>query len=143
MATVAAHGTPRGSNGITQIMENSVRQALPSQRGHNANGFVPDLKSEIPLKETTDSESAAFMAADLRKKAETCLSPILPFSPWVGLGNDFRYVSVIPLPRPGLPWGFTLDTRGNLPTRATLGRRQAYAQQALLSASGIGKGYVT
>ena len=30
----------------------------------------------------------------------------------------FRHISVIALPRPGLPWGFTLDTRGTLPKRA-------------------------
>lgn len=30
----------------------------------------------------------------------------------------FRHIFVIALPRPGLRWGFTLDTYGTLPTRA-------------------------
>jgi hypothetical protein len=102
MSRVSTHGTPKRGNGITEIMENSVRQAIPRQRGHDINGFVPDLKSEIPPKETADPESAAFMAVDLRKEPETILSSILPFAPWGGHGTEFHHISVTALPGPEL-----------------------------------------
>jgi hypothetical protein len=125
-------------------MENSVSQALPKQSGWNVYSLVPDVESEISPKEAADPESAVFMAIDLRKEAETSPSSTSLFPPWVGLGNDFRHISVTALPRPGLPWVFTLDTRGTLPTHATLGRRQTYAQRAVPSSgSGIAMGYVT
>jgi hypothetical protein len=104
VSRVSAYGTPRRGNGITEIVENSVRRALPRQRGHDINGVIPDLKSEIPPKETTDPESAAFMAVDLRKEPETILSSILPFSPWGGHGNDFHHISVTALPPLAYQW---------------------------------------
>ena len=134
---MSVHGTPRRGNGITEIVENSVRRALPRQRGYDINGLVPDLKSEIPPKETADPESAVFMTTDLRKEAETSLFSTSPFPSWVGLGNDFRHISVIALPRLGLPRGVTRDT---LPTLATHGRPGETRRGALLNPYGQGVG---
>ena len=128
---MSAFGTRRRGNAVTDIMRKLFHMVLTKPSSRNVYNLVPDLESEITPKETADPESAAFMAVDLRKEPETILSSILPFSPWGGHGNDFRHISVIALPRPGLPWGFTLDTRATLPTLATHG--QARRRQAWLS----------
>jgi hypothetical protein len=78
---VAAHGTPRRGNGITEIAENSIRQALPKPSTTNVHGLDPDLESEIMPKETADSESAVIMAAELREEAEMNLFSTMLFPP--------------------------------------------------------------
>jgi hypothetical protein len=50
--------------------------------------------------EAADPESAARIATNPQKTAETSLSLTSPFPPWVGLGNDFRHIFVIALPGP-------------------------------------------
>ena len=106
-------------NTITEIMENSVSQALPKENGWNVDGLVPAIERGISPKIAADSESAVFMATNPQKTAETSLSSTSPFPPWVGLGNDFRHISVIALPRPSLPMAATNATHANLPTRGT------------------------
>jgi hypothetical protein len=132
-------------------MENSVSQALPKESGWNVDGLVPAIERGISPKVAADSESAVFMATNPQKAVETSLSSTSPFPPWVGLGNDFRHISVIALLGPGLPWGFTLATRDTPSTRATFGQGQRGRAWRfrniwgflLLSFVGIGMGHVT
>jgi len=103
VSRVPAHDTPNRGNGITEIVENSVSQALPEQSGRNVYSLVPDVESEISPRVAADPESTAFMATNLQKAAETSLPSTSPFSRRGGHGNDYRHISVTALPRPRLP----------------------------------------
>jgi len=81
MSRVSAHGTPKRGNGITEIAENSIRQALPKPSTTNVHDLDPDLESEIMPKETADPESAVIMAAELREEAEMSLFSTMLFPP--------------------------------------------------------------
>ena len=80
MSKVSTHGTLGRGNGITEIAENSVSQALTEQSGRNVYSLVPDVESEISPRVAADPESAAFMATNLQKAAETSLPSTSPFS---------------------------------------------------------------
>lgn len=103
MSKVSTHGTLGRGNGITEIVENSVSQALTEQSGRNVYSLVPDVESEISPRVAADPESAAFMATNLQKAAETSLPSTSPFSRRGDHGNDYRHISVTALPRPRLP----------------------------------------
>jgi hypothetical protein len=123
-------------NTITEIMENSVSQALPKESGWNVDGLVPAIERGISPKVAADSESAVFMATNPQKAVETSLSSTSPFPPWVGLGNDFRHISVIALPRPRLPRAATVATSATLPRRAMHRRaRERWMRLSLLKRS--------
>jgi hypothetical protein len=128
MSRVSTHGTPRRGNGITEIAENSVSQALTEQSGRNVYSLVPDVESEISPRVAADPESAAFMATNLQKAAETSLPSTSPFSRRGGHGNDYRHISVTALPGPGLPRGGTCDTCSTRSRLATLGHGQRSGQ---------------
>jgi hypothetical protein len=81
VSRVSAHGSPRRGNGITEIAENSIRQALPKPSTTNVHDLDPDLESEIMPKETADPESAVIMAAELREEAEMSLFSTMLFPP--------------------------------------------------------------
>jgi len=81
VATVATHGTPRGSNGITEIMENSVQQALPKESGWNVNTLLPAIECGITPKDAADSKSAVIMTTELQKETETSLFSTILFPP--------------------------------------------------------------
>jgi hypothetical protein len=80
VSKVSTHGTLGRGNGITEIAENSVSQALTEQSGRNVYSLVPDVESEISPRVAADPESAAFMATNLQKAAETSLPSTSPFS---------------------------------------------------------------
>jgi len=81
VSRVSAHGSPRRGNGITEIAENSIRQALPEPDSTNVHGLDPDLESEIIPEETGDPESPAIIETDFQKEAEINLFSTALFPP--------------------------------------------------------------
>jgi hypothetical protein len=143
VSRVSTHGTPKLGNGITEIMQNSVSQALPKPSSRNVFSLVPDLDSEITPKEAADPESAVFMATDLPKKTESGLSSTSPFPPsgraWNGISSYLCYR----VTEPRLPWGFTLATVSPCPRVPRLGRPGEAMRGALSNPYGQGVGELT
>lgn len=152
---MAAHGSPRRGNGITDIMENFFSMPPVGQQFLRAPGISEEKLAKLGV-QTIDPLTGGPPEPDFRyenfansnpgsnqnvpdanlgeqaktrpeqgaKQADGLLREILT-QVTASVKMIFRHISVIGLPRPGLPWGFTLDAYGTLPTRATLGQARS------------------
>lgn len=114
-----------------KILEDRSLLAFTKAGRYNVYTLISDIDVQSRLGNVTNPESVTFVTTDLQKEAENFLSSIVLDVPQKATGvipqdwfdhdgrgreNNSRHISVIALPRPGLPWGDTPDTYDTLPT---------------------------
>lgn len=123
-----ALGSPDRGNAVTEIMQNSVSQAVTKPLTESVHNIISLSESENAPNPLRYSESRSQITVKMQNEAEICFSDISGGPPQVGSGNDFHHISVIALLGPGLPTGGTCDTCGTRSMLATLGQDQRGGQ---------------
>ena len=90
------------SNAITDIMQNSVSQAVTKPSRENVYSAISSLEAESITNHLLDAESRSQIAAKMQKEAETFFVAISEELPAGLTRDDFHHISVTALPRPRL-----------------------------------------